>query len=775
MTIGSNGVYSRPWKFVDRAVAGEPILRSELDIALDDVANGIRSAMAANLGTMNIVGEWVAGTAFPTTRPGGAAIQVKDTWVVSTAGTTNSVQFYSGDFLYAQTAGGGATYSGHWLRVPSAAVVASDAATAAAASAASAQSDAATVSSLAGSIGTTANTAIDSVNDAADAATTAIAASSAAATASASAASSSASAAAGSASAAATSATAAQVARDATIAGASRFYVDTTAGLAAVALNEYFTVPQAGGADEAFIVYKETAGPVATEITRVPSFAYMAARFAIMSDANTGANVPLVTVGKKVPIWMNPSGQIEASALSPTLKASVSADYLTTIDTNSGQFTPLIGWGAGAKNIALWLDNNGLLNGVGISPQMLSNSSFGFIEPITWTGNKIPLVCAGSKVLLWMNDSGVLSGVGIGDGNSALYAPRVSSSAIPATTDGRSLSRARAAAAKSRAASGSLRIALLGDSWHQGLPIPNAYQAFFAGLLGGCEKSWIHANTSGQWSGVSVSVTASGGWTLIDADSSNVHPYGQGPDGQMLWTSGATETITITTAQATEIRLYTRKQGGTFRYRVDGGSWTTVADGVSDNSVRITTITGLTDTNHTVNIDTTGNAGVVAWVGAYTTRSAAKAEILKMGNGGITGFDTRSYFTSTTAIWADLNPDLVVICLGTNDYIYAESPVSEYTAAITEMVATLRSACGANVGIVLVAPALSPSAAVAPLYQYRDAAYSLALALGVEFLNLYDTVAPYAIDPSIWTDNRHLNQLGGDVAVRLLYNRLLGV
>ena len=76
----------------------------------------------------------------------------------------------------------------------------------------------------------------------------------------------------------------------------------------------------------------------------------------------------------------------------------------------------------------------------------------------------------------------------------------------------------------------------------------------------------------------------------------------------------------------------------------------------------------------------------------------------------------------------------------------------------------------------LVAPALSNSTPVsAPLSQFRDAAYQVALAQGVEFLNLYDLIAPYATDASVWTDSRHLNQTGGDVVIRLLNNLLLKV
>ena len=77
-----------------------------LQIQIDALSSGAR-----------IVGEWDAATgAFPTTRPGGGAIQPGDAWIVSGAGTVNGVAFAAADRLVALTATGGATYASHWVR-----------------------------------------------------------------------------------------------------------------------------------------------------------------------------------------------------------------------------------------------------------------------------------------------------------------------------------------------------------------------------------------------------------------------------------------------------------------------------------------------------------------------------------------------------------------------------------------------------------------------------------------------------------------------------------
>lgn len=70
----------------------------------------------------------------------------------------------------------------------------------------------------------------------------------------------------------ASSATAAATARDAAIAGAAGYYATTTAALAdgALTVGKYFATP-VSGTNDAVILYRKDAGPVATEITRLPS------------------------------------------------------------------------------------------------------------------------------------------------------------------------------------------------------------------------------------------------------------------------------------------------------------------------------------------------------------------------------------------------------------------------------------------------------------------------------------------------------------------------
>lgn len=490
-----------------------------------------------------------------------------------------------------------------------------------------------------------------------------------------------------------------------------------------------------------------------------------------VDDAATGARVPLIAAGDDVVLYLDPAGALDGRPLGDPMRRSVLDGVVDQIDATGPVPVALVDGQA-----AVWLDAMGNLGAPGMAATLRRAAMSDIVTDLPPEGDRVPLLLAGDRVLMWIGQDG-LNGPGMIKGISevaarAEFAPRASAGDLPASTDGRSLARARRKAAQVRAgASETLRVAMIGDSWTQGLAIPNAMRDLLAEVFGDCGESWVHAGVGGHWSGAGVAGSA--GWNWLDADITSGWPYGAAPDGRMGWTSATTDTLTIVTPSCTEARIYTRRHGGTWRWRVDGGSWTTVTE-ATGGALTITTISGLAAATHTIEIDTIGNTGVVAWCGMDTRTSGASAEVVKLGNSGLSAIDMQSYIAGAQDILADLAPDVVICILGTNDYISADSTVAVFGAALDTLTATARAAAP-GVGLVFVAPALSSSSPVTPLSEYRDEAYARALALGAEYLGAYDLIAPYADDPALWTDSRHLNQLGGDVLCRLINNRLMGI
>lgn len=112
----ATAVFSRVWRFVDRFLPGDDVTREALDHAFDDLTGGIQAALNNNL---NFVGDWIAGSAFPTQRPDGTPVRARDTWRVSTAGTVGGIAFDVDDYLTALVPSPGSLYANNWIKIPS--------------------------------------------------------------------------------------------------------------------------------------------------------------------------------------------------------------------------------------------------------------------------------------------------------------------------------------------------------------------------------------------------------------------------------------------------------------------------------------------------------------------------------------------------------------------------------------------------------------------------------------------------------------------------------
>lgn len=354
-------------------------------------------------------------------------------------------------------------------------------------------------------------------------------------------------------------------------------------------------------------------------------------------------------------------------------------------------------------------------------------------------------------------------------------APRGSNASI--MTDGRTLHRWRGEVAKLKAgvAGAKPKLLLAGDSWNELDPIPKALRARIAEDYPMSGWGWWPAVAGARFANAGAGYSRGGTWTSTDVTATGSLPYGSGLDGNMLTTTGTTETATFTNVQLTELRIFTRNHGGTWRYRVDGGAWSVVTDS-NDGALKVTTIVGLSDASHTIEIDTVGNTGRVAIAGYYLTRTAAGIEVLRAGNGGSMGSHMSLIAPNIQDIAANLQPDLVMTILGTNDYRTSGAGVATYIAGLRAMRDAYRAAVP-DCGFLFVSPALSGGAVVTPQAQYRDALYEMCLADGHEFYNMTDDWPAYAVSNAqgLWTDSLHPNDAGAAALVNRIYHPVLGL
>lgn len=356
------------------------------------------------------------------------------------------------------------------------------------------------------------------------------------------------------------------------------------------------------------------------------------------------------------------------------------------------------------------------------------------------------------------------------------------SSNLPACTDGRGMSAWRgklANLAKSVAArSGGL---FMGDSWAEYYRLPQALADRLYARAGKAGDGFISVSalTSGNGKALnSIGMTRSASWVGYDASNGSAPATACGPDGQAISTTATDQTVQITNLTCTTFKIFYWNTTGTFRYRIDGGAWTAVTGDGSDTK-GVVNRTGLSNTAHTIDIDTTGNAGTVLLCGYYATVASANGvEFSKMGNAAITGAQQALFAATFIAPWVAefATPDFAVIALGTNDYKNAGNTPATYREGVEAMIAAVRSV-NPRCAVILIAPADTNGTPVLPLTDYRDEAYAIAIEHGCEFWNMHDEWGTWAQENAAgqWADDFHVNDVGGYRAALAIDNRFFGV
>lgn len=347
----------------------------------------------------------------------------------------------------------------------------------------------------------------------------------------------------------------------------------------------------------------------------------------------------------------------------------------------------------------------------------------------------------------------------------ASYEPRrLATGALPTKTDDRSLHRYRLKRAQvlSGIAGATLKVAVGLDSWGDITAIPAAIRKRFTdkgypiggpGFRGVEQDAYVFAGAFSR-----------SGWTFVDGSSTTSFPYGVGIDGKCIWTNGTAATASWTTASpATTINIHTMGFGGTWRWRVDGGAWTSVTS-PNDSAFHVVAIPGLADTVHTLDIDTTGNTAVVSIVGLDGVRSAGGLIVHKIGNGGLSMQRMMNWISYVAAPAAHLGIDLVIGFTGTNDSRYGDSTAETYASRHQTMVTTWRSGVGmSDVGFILAAPPQHGSAEVVPLSTLVLSQYAWARDNGHSWVNCWSTWPSYAdaLAQGLWDGTVHLSNSDG--------------
>lgn len=541
---------------------------------------------------------------------------------------------------------------------------------------------------------------------------------------------------------------------------------DIEEGLRTTQHGEYFSV-LSSSSDEYVILYKNNAGKE-FEIKRYPSSSSLDTKLTAIKVINP--MVPIVAdKDDKVAIWLD-EGRLDAKGVGPEIRKDIG---LIPFEPHRTDLIPVVM--DDYERVALWLDD-GKLDAKGLGPVIREDIGLWAFQP--HNGSRVPVVIdQNENVGVWL-DEGRLDAKGLGPRlvsdvestvNKTLAQQPVDLNQL-LTTDGKSLwlYKAKRGILKS-GASAKLKIMFAGDSWSDLDTIPNKMGELLDRDFTKIGYGWISALLNRMTNGVTATRT---GWTLYDASSTPLPPeYGCAFDGGSITTNLATATVKISNLTATKMVIYYRGGPGEFRYRVDGGTWIKAPNGVAGAREKIV-LDGLTDAAHLLEIDTNGNTSTVTLYGFYATRDASGYEILKCGRGGLRGGYAVKMLPYITEYAAELEADLLIISLGTNDYRAGD--VQGYIDGLTGMIAKHREA-RPDIGIIVIAPPDSNGVAAVPLTTIRAHGQRITSSLGCEFADIHSIFPIFAKSQSLglWLDDLHLNIYGADILCRHIYYTLL--
>lgn len=318
------------------------------------------------------------------------------------------------------------------------------------------------------------------------------------------------------------------------------------------------------------------------------------------------------------------------------------------------------------------------------------------------------------------------------------------------------------------------KIGLFGDSWFEGGsvgmangPLPNGIRTSAQTEYGDAGIGYLKFQRVITNPDPRVTLYATTGtWTA------NVGYTGRGPDCCEV-TATAAATIDFTaTFDRIEVHYRQFSTGGTFQFRVDGGSWQSVNTSGTEAYGK-SAITGLSNVSHTVEIDWV--SGTVVLFGAELTSGSTGALVYRIGTSGMQSTHPANNTNWNAALTA-LDLDCIIILLGTNDITNNVTPET-YASNLVSAVSKVPSSCD-----VIVMPSPDEARDIRfsstisyNMMQYNQAAYNALYPLGrVAWFSCVDDFGSYGLTyPLSYWSTLHLTTSGYSYLAGLVYNAML--
>lgn len=234
--------------------------------------------------------------------------------------------------------------------------------------------------------------------------------------------------------------------------------------------------------------------------------------------------------------------------------------------------------------------------------------------------------------------------------------------------------------------------------------------------------------------------------------------------------NGSTLTLNVLTAHTgLEVHYYGGGSYGTFRYRIDGGSWNTV--NTSSNPGYQTIPNAVSDSAHTVEFEVTSGTCVILGVDMQRTNGI---RVHKLGNRGLRTYQVRDVDGEN---WKDaisaFNLDAMTILLGTNDRTDDRTP-TQFKGDLEYFIG-LYKAANPYGDLCLISPSNNRNNEPYDMQLYSDKMVEIARDGGYAYTSLIPLFGSSAqiIAKGTFYDGVHPTDTGGKMIAEHLFNNVL--
>jgi hypothetical protein len=312
-----------------------------------------------------------------------------------------------------------------------------------------------------------------------------------------------------------------------------------------------------------------------------------------------------------------------------------------------------------------------------------------------------------------------------------------------------------------------VNVAVIGDSWTIGETWTSPLRKIWQNRMGDGGRGYIPLDVVNS-APAGVTRTTTGTWT--DAASTD-----------SLTVEQTTSTDTATPAKKTitcisevfVLHFIGKTGGGTFRYRTDSGSWTTV-DTSTPTGYRTLTVSGLSRASHSIDYEivSAGSTGVTLFGVECKVSATSGVRLSPLARNGASAadfaaIDSASFSTGISAI----NPTAVWVMLGVNDMNASATPAT-FATNLATITSRIRSALPyADIALISQTDAGFTGTAY-PLSDYVEKIRSHAATNGYQFIDLYTALGAYNANTyGLYLGNNHPASTGGfffsDIIARL--------